>query len=147
MSAKNTDSRPNMPDGSDGADAPLDPAVEKVRRKVMRLMGISIAIMMVGLMAVFGAIFYKISTPAKNNEPQVDEQNASNEQQGEVSRLGAAGSDFNGNIVLPQGSTIVDSQLSQGQILLNVRSSQGQTSLWVYDIATKRVFAKIAIEN
>ena len=43
-------------------DAPLDPAVERVRRKVMRLMGISVAIMMVGLMAVIGAIFYKISS-------------------------------------------------------------------------------------
>ena len=61
---------------------------------------------MVGLMAVFGAIFYKISTPAKKNEPQVDEQKALSEQPGEVSRSGAAGSDLNANIVLPQGIDI-----------------------------------------
>jgi len=41
-------------------EQPLDPAMERVRRKMVRLMVISIGIMMVGLMAVLGAIVYKI---------------------------------------------------------------------------------------
>src|SRR5690606_39955979 len=43
-------------------EKPLDPAVERVRRKMMRLMLVSIGIMMVGLMAVVGAIVYKLGS-------------------------------------------------------------------------------------
>ena len=41
-------------------EEPLDPATERVRRKMVRLLIVSIGIMVVGLMAVFGAIIYKI---------------------------------------------------------------------------------------
>ena len=47
----------------DGDEQPLDPAMERVRRKMIRLLAVSIGIMVIGLMAVLAAIVYKISQP------------------------------------------------------------------------------------
>ena len=49
-------------------EKPLDPAVERVRRRMLRLMVISIGIMMTGLMAVLGAIVYKIGSYGEEAE-------------------------------------------------------------------------------
>lgn len=130
-------------------DAPLDPAVEKVRRKVMRLMGISIAIMMVGLMAVIGAIFYKISGSGskKTTTEVVDDSKVAMLPSGEIRNIDAMGANIAGNINLPDGSKVVKADLNNGQILLMIKSGEGELSLWIYDLAAKRVFAKIAINN
>ena len=130
-------------------DKPLDPAVERVRRKVMRLMGISIAIMMVGLMAVIGAIFYKISGAGDKKMTVASDNNQAATISAGRSRASArlGGLDLSGNIKLPSGGSIISSQLSDGQILLNIRSKDGKNFLWVYDLAANRVFAKIVIEN
>jgi len=121
----------NMNSNPDSEEAPLDPAVERVRRKMMRLMGISVAIMMTGLMAVIGAIFYKIS--------------GSGDQPSAIS--GTTDADVtNGEIDLPSGSTIVKAELSGGQILLTLKTANEEIALWVYDMATNRVTARIAIK-
>lgn len=49
-----------MTDAELEEDAPLDPVMERVRKKMVRLLVISIGIMVIGLMAVLGAIVYKI---------------------------------------------------------------------------------------
>ena len=43
------------------AEKPLDPAMERVRRRLARLMVVSIGVMLVGLMAVLAAVVYKSS--------------------------------------------------------------------------------------
>ena len=43
----------------DEAEAPLDPAVERLRRKMVRLLAVSIGVMMIGVMAVLAAVVYK----------------------------------------------------------------------------------------
>ncbi len=130
-------------------DAPLDPAVEKVRRKVMRLMGISIAIMMVGLMAVIGAIFYKIS--GSGGKKATTEVTADSKvvmlPSGEIRNIDAIGANIAGNINLPDGSTVVKADFDNGQIMLMIKAGEGDLSLWVYDLAAKRVFAKIVVNN
>ena len=52
---------------ADNEEKPLDPEVEKVRRRMMRLMIVSILIMLVGLIAVFAGVVYKI-----NGKPEQD---------------------------------------------------------------------------
>ncbi len=47
----------------DAEEQPLDPAMERVRRKMIRLLAVSIGIMVIGLMAVLAAIVYKINQP------------------------------------------------------------------------------------
>jgi hypothetical protein len=49
---------PNFPDDE---DKPLDPAMEKIRRKMVRLLVISSSVIVLGLMAVLGSIVYKAS--------------------------------------------------------------------------------------
>lgn len=48
--------------GSAGDEKPLDPAVEAVRRKMARLLLGSFGVMVLGLIAVFAAIVYKLNT-------------------------------------------------------------------------------------
>ncbi|HEX2018902.1 MAG TPA: fimbrial protein [Aurantimonas sp.] len=43
----------------DEAEEPLDPAVERLRRKMVRLLAVSIGVMMIGVMAVLAAVVYK----------------------------------------------------------------------------------------
>jgi uncharacterized protein DUF6476 len=45
-------------------EKPLDPNMEKVRRKMVRLLAVSIGIMFVGVMAVLAAIVYKFTRPS-----------------------------------------------------------------------------------
>jgi hypothetical protein len=47
---------PNFPDDD---EKPLDPAMEKIRRKMVRLLVISSSVIVLGLMAVLGSIVYK----------------------------------------------------------------------------------------
>lgn len=42
-------------------DEPLDPAVERIRRKLARLLFVSFGVMLVGFAAVVIAIFYRIA--------------------------------------------------------------------------------------
>lgn len=42
-------------------EAPLDPATERVRRKMVRLLAVSIGIMFIGLMAVLSAVVYRMN--------------------------------------------------------------------------------------
>ena len=139
MNASNT-----IPDKDE--DAPLDPAVERVRKKMMRLMGISVAIMMVGLVAVIGAIFYKINAKPKE-KPTV---NIATSAKGIPMAVTGANldttKDIAGRIVLPQGAQILSTQMNGGRLLLNVKRGDGEMELWVYDLAANRVFAKIVIE-
>ncbi|MGI9350200.1 MAG: hypothetical protein ACR2O3_01445 [Rhizobiaceae bacterium] len=48
----------------DTEEQPLDPVMERVRKKMIRLMIISTGIMMIGLLAVLFAIIYKFSNPS-----------------------------------------------------------------------------------
>ncbi len=130
-------------------DAPLDPAVERVRRKVMRLMGISVAIMMIGLMAVIGAIFYKISGSGSKKTvvaSEGDHQVVMTET-GEIKSLDVINSNITGTIKLPAGARLINTEFSNNRILLTIKSDEDELFLWIYDLAANRVFSRITIEN
>jgi len=122
-------------------EKPLDPMVENVRRKMMRLMIISIGIMMIGLMAVLGAIVYKYNTggeisaetdaPAKQISEPVYEQNT---------RLLTSG-----NIALPKGAVIETSSLAGSRILLKVKFSDGSIHLMVFDMSNASIVADFPV--
>jgi hypothetical protein len=130
-------------------DAPLDPAVERVRRKVMRLMGISVAIMMVGLMAVIGAIFYKIS--GSGSKKTVVASDSDNQvvmaETGEIKSLDVINSNITGIIKLPTGTRLINTEFSNNRILLTLKSEEDELFLWIYDLAANRVFSRITVEN
>ena len=114
-------------------EKPLDPAMEKVRRKMVRLLGVSIGVMMVGLMAVLGAIVYKM-----------------NRGDGKVavtrSEIPSDGVVTAGAIVLPKGAYLNGQSLSGDRISLDVTLQGGAREIEVFDMTTQRVVARFSVK-
>ena len=119
-------------------ERPLDPAVERVRRKMLRLMVISIGIMMVGLMAVLGAIVYKIADRGK----------AGDKGRGTIAVAPSVpvSPGFEGRIDLADDAQIVSVSLDGGNILLRVRQPGQKEKLLVYSLSEDRVIATVVID-
>lgn len=118
----------------DQEEKPLDPALESVRRKMVRLQIVSAAVMVVSLMAVFGAVVYKtMRAPAKP--------------------AGAAASNIPSDApvsvtaTLPQGFTVQSTALSGNQVLFYGTLSSGQRQAVVFDYGIGRIVATIALPN
>ncbi len=113
-------------------EQPLDPVMEKVRRKMVRLLIISIGIMVVGLMAVLGAIVYKITNPAKETviAPVV------------VSSDMISGAEID----LPDGASVMSASIHGNRMLLNVRLDDGGQEFWVLDLSSGEVASRIRIK-
>ena len=93
-----------------GEDEPLDPAVERVRRKLARLMLVSIGTLLIGVLAVLGAVIYRASgdgsTPPANGQ---------------------------GTIALVPGATVRSSSLAPNGLLVEIALPDGATELVVLD--------------
>ena len=92
-------------------EEPLDPKVEAIRKKMVRLLLVSGAIMMIGLMTVLIAIVYKLNA---TSAPVVAEE---------------------GSITVPVGSEILSTAISDGRIMLTVRTSDGKNNILIYNEA------------
>ncbi|BDA83248.1 hypothetical protein Sa4125_07900 [Aureimonas sp. SA4125] len=105
-----------MADVNDDDDAPLDPATERLRRKMVRLLAVAVATMLIGVMAVLGAVVYKIN------------------QKGPV----IAGADL--AIALPAGSTVADIAFDGDEALLRLEGAS--TDLLRVDLGTGTILAR-----
>lgn len=117
----------------DEDEKPLDPAMENVRRKMVRLQLVSAGIMGVMLMAVLAAVVYKVTqTPGK---------------QAAVSGPLSVPSDqpLSVRAALPEGFTVDNTSLSEGQVLFFGHMTDGQRKAFVFDIATGRIIADIDV--
>lgn len=117
----------------DQEDKPLDPAMESVRRKMVRLQIVSGAIMFVSLMAVFGAVVYKVTRPAPAGVPAV------------ASNGVPTDSPVSGTVSLPAGFAVQSTSLSGSQILFYGQGSDGKHRAIVVDTRTGHTVADIAI--
>ncbi len=117
-----------------GEDKPLDPAVERVRRKMVRLLVVSIGIMMIGLMAVLAAIVYKATS---------GEDVATLPPAAIPSAPGGAAA--HGTITLPQGARVVSQSVGAGAISLQIELEDGGGAIVVYDMATDRIVGRYDI--
>jgi hypothetical protein len=120
----------------DEADKPLDPATEKVRRKMVRLLAVSIGIMFVGLMAVLGAIVYKFSQPGNKVTAQA-----------EAVSVPQSLEEITGTVALPTGAQINATSLSGNRVLFDVSMPDGKRDLLIWDIAAGRFAAKLSLTN
>ena len=98
-------------------EAPLDPATERLRRKMVRLLAVAIGTMLVGVMAVLGAVVYKVN---KVGPP--------------VAATGQI------TLALPAGTRIESMALDGGEALL--RLSGGSDDLVRIDLATGTIIAR-----
>lgn len=116
-------------------EKPLDPVMENVRRKMVRLQIVSGFVMFVSLMAVFGAVVYKVwggkaaapAPVASTVQPIPSDQPL---------KLLAA---------LPAGFTVSNVSLSGSQVLFYGKAADGGARAYVFDMATGRIAATIAV--
>jgi hypothetical protein len=106
-------------------EPPLDPAQERLRKKLVRLLFVSGGIMIAGLIAVFSAIVYKLG------------------EAGEGTRL-SAGDPLAARLALPAGARILSADLDGGRALLVVEAAGGGQSLILLDLASGRVLGRYA---
>ncbi len=120
-------------------EKPLDPLVEKVRRRMVRLLIVSIGIMMIGLMAVLGAIVYKINQGGENKSPEVA---------GSAAPMAVdSGSTIEQQISLPQGSRVISTSLAGNRILLRLELRDEKRQLLVFDMLSSRIIARYHLVN
>ncbi|PSH69125.1 fimbrial protein [Phyllobacterium brassicacearum] len=119
----------------DAEEAPLDPTMERVRRKMIRLLAVSIGIMVIGLMAVLAAIVYKINQPVQ--EVATAARSDIPEQPLGAALAGEA-------ITLDPGTRILSHNLSDNTLSLETRLGDGTRQVLLYDLASKRVVARIS---
>jgi hypothetical protein len=105
-------------------EKPLDPAVERVQRRLRRLIMISGLTLGLGLVAVAVAIFYRLGT-AGGAAPAV--------------------SSISVNAALPAGSTLVSSTVDGGRIILTY-SHPGGTTLFLVDGRTLTVARRLDLK-
>ena len=114
---------------------PLDPAVERVRRKLVRFVAINLGLLFLALMAVVGALVYKART-SQPSEPVV----ASDIQI-------PAGGQISGEIVLPVGSKVMSQALSGNRLSIDAELADGNRTIFLYDISERRVIGQFAVRN
>lgn len=114
-------------------DEPLDPAVEKVRAKLMRFVVINLGILFLALMAVVGALVYR----AVSTEPSAEEMPAG-------LPLPPEGSTITGQIALPAGTNVLSQSLAGGRLTLLIETA-GVREIVVYDIGSARIIARFAL--
>lgn len=117
------------PDDPD--DKPLDPEMEKVRRKMVRLLGISIGIMFIGLMAVLGAIVYKFTRPAETGVAS--------------SSFAPADAPDESQLLLPAGFAVEQVALDGNRIAFYGRGEGGDLRILILDVESGRIVGNHAI--
>jgi hypothetical protein len=110
---------------NDEDEKPLDPAAERLRRKMVRLLFVSGGIMLLGLIAVFASIVYKL-----------------NERAPDASAGFPAASPVEAEIALPAGHRIVSTALDGERALLTLAAPDGSTSLLLIDLTSGAVLAR-----
>jgi hypothetical protein len=117
-------------------DKPLDPEMEKVRRKMVRLLGVSIGVMFLGVMAVLAGVVYKViqtgdETPVGTTEAFAVPTDVP----------------LTATAQLPAGFSIDDVSLDGSKILFYGRDAGGVSEAYVFDIVTGRMAARIDVRH
>lgn len=115
-------------------DEPLDPVLENVRRKLMRLMMISIGILMVGLLGLLFAIVYKVS--------QVEDE------QPEIAQSNSVSQSFQAQIELGLAKTtkIISSELNQSHLKLHVEMQGGAQEILIIDLTNGNTVSRVKLK-
>ena len=122
------------PADDDTEEQPLDPALERVRRKLVRFVAINLSLLLAALMAVVGALVYK-SGRSETQEPAASA--VPSPLQGGI---------IAGDILLPAGEKVLSHSLSGNQLALDAELADGSRAIFLYDIAGNRVIGRFAVK-
>ena len=114
-------------------EPPLDPAAERVRRKLARLLFGSLGVMALGLIAVFAAIVYRVG--GYSAEPE----------SGAAAAL-SADNPVQASISLPAGARLVATALDGNRALLHLEEA-GAASLVLVDLASGEVLGRYELAS
>jgi hypothetical protein len=120
------------PKFDDDEEKPLDPAVEKVRKKLVRFVGINLGLLFLALMAVVGAVVYK----SRTSQPAVVTGGEIPMPEGTV----------DAEIALPAGAKIMSQSLSGNRVAIDAELADGSRAIFVYDFAERRMIGRLAIK-
>lgn len=123
------------PNFADEQEAPLDPAFEKVRRKMVRLLIISSSVIILGLMAVVYSIVYRV-----NRIPQPADPSATLPAAEQVTPAARQ------SIALPAGFVVESTSISGNRVLLFGTAADGMKKIVVHDIGTGKTVTEIDIK-
>lgn len=115
----------------DEEEKPLDPAVEKVRRKLVRFVGINLALLFLALMAVVGAVVYKSRTLEPASIAGGD--------------IPAPEGTVEAEIALPAGAKIVSQSLSGNRVAIDAELADGSRTIFIYDFTERRMIGRLEI--
>ncbi|ACP26512.1 hypothetical protein NGR_c27640 [Sinorhizobium fredii NGR234] len=116
-------------------DKPLDPAMESVRRKMVRLQLVSAGVMLIMLMAVLGAIVYKLT----RSDGAAEEAQPALSVPGDAPLTAIAG--------LPAGFSVTNVALSGSQLLFYGSLPGAEPRAIVFDIKAGRIVADVTVRT
>lgn len=102
-------------------EKPLDPAAERVRRKLVRFMAINLGILFVAVMAVVIAFVYRSMTSTETPPPAAFTE---------------------GKIALPAGARIVSQSATADRLSIATEFADGRRAIFVYDLAGNRMVGR-----
>ncbi len=105
------------------ADKPLDPAVEKVRRKLVRFAVVNIGILFLALAAVVGALAWRTVSSAK----------------------APSGPAVEAALLVPQGAQVLSQSIAPSEIALFLQGADGSRFVMVFDRANGRPLGRYGI--
>jgi hypothetical protein len=106
-------------------EAPLSPAAERLRRKLIRLLVVSGGIMALGFIAVFAAIVYKLGEGGRGAAEQL-----------------SAESPLQADVIIPAGYRIVAIALDGERALLTLEAPNGSSELLLIDLESGAVVGR-----
>lgn len=116
---------------NDEEEPPLDPAAERLRRKLTRLLIGSFGIMGLGFVAVFVAILYRTGV---FGGPEV------------APSAVVSGDAVSANIPLQAGERVIASDLDGNRILLRVENGSGREALILFDTSTGALIGRYGLQ-
>jgi len=121
-------------DDDEQEDKPLDPAMENVRRKMVKLQLVSGGIMLLMFMAVLAAIVYKVTRPDGVEKPLAS-----------TGLAIPADQPLSLSAALPAGFTVTSTALSNNQILFYGTMADGTRKALVFDLSVGRIIADVTV--
>lgn len=119
----------------DQEDKPLDPAMENVRRKMVKLQLVSAGVMLVMLMAVLGTIVYKLTRTDAKAPAQA------------AAAVVPSEAPVNAVAALPAGFTVTNVALSGSQVLFYGNLPGAEPRAIVFDIGAGRIVADVTVRT
>lgn len=121
-------------DDDEQEDKPLDPAMENVRRKMVKLQLVSGGIMLLMFMAVLAAIVYKVTRPDGVEKPLAS-----------TGLAIPADQPLSLSAALPAGFTVTSTDLSNNQILFYGTMADGTRKALIFDLSVGRIIADVTV--